>query len=102
MFLDFSFFRQNKEISVRYNHTRLKQIKLQQSGQAFHTVSALAAQHTHLFEGIQEVAHSLLLVQILHLPLLLWHRHSSYRRPEHVRYTSTEVTMHLHLKYSVT
>lgn len=33
----------------------------------------------HLLEGIQQVTHRLLLVQLLHPSLLLWHRHGDWR-----------------------
>lgn len=33
---------------------------------------------THLFKGIQQIAYCLLLVQLLHLSLLLWHRHGDW------------------------
>lgn len=33
---------------------------------------------THLFKGIQQIAYCLLLVQLLHPSLLLWHRHGDW------------------------
>lgn len=36
----------------------------------------------HLCEGIQEVSNSLLLVELLHVLPLLWHRRSSFKKKD--------------------